>query len=160
MSRLIRWWNLYFLFYEVVISLLAASLLLVWVTKLGGSVAVNSILNGNRSAIYGALASIFGTLLGFVITALSIIIGYSASEKFEFLKKQKHYSTLWDVLIKTIRALSWATVAMIIGLIFDRDSSPNNIIFCFCAYTALLSLLRLWSCIWVLENVIRIIITV
>lgn len=160
MSRLIRWWNLHFLLYEFVISLLAGSLLLVWVYKFGGSVVVNSILNGNRSVVYGALASIFGTLLGFVITALSIIIGYSANEKFEFLKKSKHYSTLWEVLIKTIKALSLATAAMIIGLVFDRDSSPNNIIFCFCTFAALLTLLRLWSCIWVLENVIRIIITV
>src|SRR5712692_10055225 len=134
MSRLIRWWNLHFLLYEFVISLLAGSLLLVWVSKFGGSVVVNSILNGNRSVVYGALASIFGTLLGFVITALSIIIGYSANEKFEFLKKSNHYSTLWDVLIKTIRALSLATAAMIIGLVFDRDSSPNNIIFCFCTF--------------------------
>lgn len=160
MSRIIRSWNVHFLFYEFVLSLLVGCILLVWVTKLGGSTIVNSILKENRSAVYGALAGISGTLLGFVITALSIIIGYSASEKFEFLKKSKHYATLWEVLIKTIRALSLATIAMIIGLIFDRDNSPNNIIFCFCVFTALLSLLRIWSCIWVLENVIRIIITV
>ena len=91
---------------------------------------------------------------------MSIIIGYSANEKLEFLRKTKHYDTLWEVLLKTIKALSVATGAMIVGLVLGRDSSPNNLIFCVCAFTILLSMLWLWRCIWVLENVIHIIIKV
>lgn len=131
-----------------------------WVVWLGGSGVVDSILHESRSAVYGALASIFGALLGFVITALSIIIGYSGNERLEFLRKTPHYNTLWEVLLKTIKALSFATGAMIVGLVLDRDSSPNHLIFCICVFTILLSLLRLWRCIWVLENVIRIIIKI
>ncbi len=123
---------------------------------LGQANEIELILSVGRGK--GALASIYGSLLGFVITALSIIIGYSTNEKFEFLRKSKHYPTLWEVLISTIRALSAATVIMVISLVFDRDSSPQYLIFCVCVFTILLSLFRLRSCIWVLENVILIII--
>jgi hypothetical protein len=143
---------------ELVLSILLSALFMIWVFWFGGSLAVDSILHENRSAVYGALASIFGSLLGFVITALSIIIGYSTNEKFEFLKKSKHYPTLWKILISTIKALSASTVMMVIGLIFDRDNSPQHLILCVCVFTTLLSLFRLRNCIWVLENVIQIIV--
>ena len=44
-------------------------------------VLIDTTLDGNRAAVYGALASIFGSLLGFVITAVWIVLGFSASEK-------------------------------------------------------------------------------
>lgn len=157
MNRIRQIWGVHFLNLQIVFSILGGILFTFWVYKLGGSQVVDSILKGNRSAVYGTMASIFGSLLGFVITALSIIIGYSTNEKFEFLRKSKYYSTLWDILLSTIKALSVTTASMIIGLVFDRDSSPRDYILCFCVVTILLSLFRLKSCIWVLENVIRII---
>jgi hypothetical protein len=158
MSRLNRLRKVHFLGFELFLSILLSIVFAVWDVWFGGSVVVDSILHGNRSAVYGALASIFGALLGFVITALSIIIGYSANEKFEFLRKTKHYPTLWKVMLSTVKALSIATVVMIIGLIVDRDSSPNTLILCLCVFATLFSLFRLRRCIWVLENVILLII--
>ena len=158
MSRMKRFWGIHFLGIELVLSILGGIFFTVWVIWLGGSAIVNSILYQNRSTVYGAIASILGSLLGFVITALSIIIGYSTNEKFEFLKSTKHYFTLWKVLLDTIKALSIATAAMIVGLIFDRDTYPHDLILCFCVFTIFLSVFRLKRCVWVLENVIHIII--
>lgn len=158
MSRIRHFWNVHFLGVEFAISVIISVIFTIWVVWFRGSTEVDSILNGNRSAVYGALASIFGSLLGFVITALSVIIGYSTNEKFEFLRKSKHYPTLWKVLLQTIKALSVATIFMIVGLVFDRDNSPHDIILCFCVFAILLSFFRLKRYIWVLENVIYIII--
>ncbi len=157
MSQVRRFWNLHFLGCQLAISLVIGIAFLVWVFRFNGSVVVDGILHGNRSAIYGALSAIFGSLLGFVITALSIIVGYSTSERFDFLRKSKHYHTLWDILINTIRVLSVSTIVMVISLIFDRDSSPQYLIFCGSVFVATLSLFQLWNCLWVLERVIRII---
>jgi uncharacterized membrane protein YwzB len=157
MSQLRRFWNLHFLGCQLAISIVISIGFLIWVFWFNGSVAVGSILKGNRSAIYGTLAAIFGSLLGFVITALSIIVGYSTSERFDFLRKSKHYHTLWDILINTIRVLSVSTIVMVIGLIFDRDNSPQYLILCCGVFVAALSLFQLWNCLWVLERVIRII---
>ena len=164
-------WNKHFLGLQLFLSVLAGILFLSSAILFNGSAVVNSVLNGNRSAIYSTLASVFGSLLGFVITALSIIIGYSTNEKFEFLRKSVHYSTLWQVLISTIKALSFATVVMLLGLVLDRDNPSkilivnSNIIYIllltihFLSIIAIvLSIFRLGSCIWVLENVVKLII--
>lgn len=164
MSRLRKKWNLRakweknFLRNEFILSVITTIIIAVWIYKGNGSVVVDGLLKGSRSSVYVALAAILGSLLGFVITALSIIIGYSANDKLEFLRKTAPYEQLWKVLLKTIRALSLATGAMIVGLVLDRDNAPNHIIFCICVYTIVLSLMRLWRCVWVLENVIGIII--
>ncbi len=158
MSRIRRFAGIHFLGLELTISVVLSIFFSYWVIWHGGAYPVDSVVNGNRGAIYGTLASILGSLLGFVITALSIIIGYSTSDKFEFLRKAKPYPTLWEVLLSTIKFLSLATISMIVGLIFDRDSSPNNFILCFCVFTVVISLLRLKRCLWVLENVVHIVI--
>jgi hypothetical protein len=158
MSRLNRYRKVHFLGFELFLSILLSFVFGVWVILFGGSVIVESILHGNRSAVYGTLAAICGSLLGFVITALAINIGYSSNEKFEFLRKSKHYPTMWRVMLSTVKALSIATVVMIIGLVLDCDSSPNNLVLCCCVFAILFALFRLKRCIWVLDNVIHIII--
>lgn len=171
MSRISRFWNTHFLGVELCIAILVSCLFLSWIIFFNGSAIVDSVLNGNKGAIYGTLASVFGSLLGFVITALSIIIGYSTNEKFEFLKKSKHYITLWNVLIDTIKVLSLATVVMLLGLIFDRDTPPKfliinantsfillSLIRFLIVFTTFLALLRLTRCVWILENIVKIII--
>lgn len=158
MSCIRKFLGLYFLELELIASIVLAGAFTIWMFRFGGSAVVNDILDQNRSAVYGTLASILGALLGFVITALSIIIGYTTNEKFEFIRSSRHYFTLWRVLLSTIKALSLATAAMVVGLIFDRDTSPQNWILCVCVFTILFSLFRLRRCIWILENVIHIII--
>ncbi len=111
----------------------------------------------NRTAVYETLATIAGSLLGFVITVLSIIIGYSTNVKFDFLKQTDHYKTLWAVLMKTIWALSLATGYMIIGLVFDHDNSTHDIILCISFFPIALAFFRLKTCMWVLEQVIQIV---
>ena len=157
MSRLIRFRELHFLGLGTIYSMLITGIFAVYLYRFGGTVAVDRILQDNRTAVYGTLAGISGSLLGFVITALSIIIGYSTNAKFDFLKKTAHYKTLWAVLMKTIWALSLATGYMIIGLVFDRDNSTHDIILCFSIYPLALVFFRLKRCIWVIEKVIEII---
>src|SRR5260370_626069 len=158
MAWLKRNWGIHFLGMELVLSILGGVIFGIWVKWLGGALTVDHLLTGNKSAVYGTLASIFGALLGFAITVLSVIIGYSTNEKFQFLRKAKHYSTLWKILLSTIKALSAATIVMILGLVFDRDSSPHHLILSFSVLITLLSIFRLARCIWVLENVVNIII--
>jgi hypothetical protein len=95
-----QYWGKKFLMLEGLVAVLLGIVFYIWIKWSSGFLMGNQVLDGNRSAVYGALASIFGSLLGFVITALSIIIGYSANDKLQFLKKTRHYSTLWKVLTK------------------------------------------------------------
>lgn len=157
-KKLKNYWDVHFLRLELLLSIAIGIGFGIWVLMFSGEQRVDTILSGNRSAVYGTLAAIFGALLGFVITTLSIIIGYLPNERFDFLRKSPHFPTLGKVLISTVKVLSVATIVMVVGLIFDRDSSPQHLILCFSVFIILLALLRLGSCIWVLENVIKLIV--
>jgi hypothetical protein len=148
-------WAEAFLRYEFLTSVLVTVLFFLWFEYLSGRELVNQVLYGNRSSIYGALAAIFGALLGFVITAVSIVIGYSASERLEVVRKSKHYADLWKIFISAIRATALATMAALLGLVFDRDSSPSTWILFLNIFAFVLVLFRLGRSIWVLEQIIN-----
>jgi len=157
MKILPNWWCEKFLIIELFVVLLLTVCFVFWYYQLNGSNELKPFLDGNRTAIYSTLATIFGSLLGFVITATSIIIGFSASEKLSIVKNSKHYKTLWKVFSSTIRALSFAVVIAFLSLILDRDNRPCSILLFFMFFTLFFSLVRIWRTIWVLENIIEII---
>jgi hypothetical protein len=157
-KKIKNYWDVHFLRLELLLSIAIGIGFGMWMYLFSGSQRVDTILSTNRGAVYGTLAAIFGALLGFVITTLSIIIGYLPNERFDFLRQSPHFPTLGKVLISTIRVLSVATIMMVVGLIFDRDSAPQHLILCLSVFIIILALFRLWRCIWVLENVIKIIV--
>lgn len=148
-------WAQEFLRYEFLTSILVTILFFLWFEYFSGQGLVDQVLDGNRSSIYGALAAIFGALLGFVITAVSIVIGYSASERLDIVRNSKHYPDLWKIFISAIRATALATMAALLGLVFDRDSSPSHWILYLNIFAFVLVLFRLGRSIWVLEQIIN-----
>lgn len=111
------WWERHFLLNEGLLSGAVACGSIVWMERFGGWQPVNSLLLGNRGAIYGALASIFGSLLGFIITAVSIALGFSASEKLTIVRDSRYYPHLWGVFMSATRWLALATVASVVALV-------------------------------------------
>jgi hypothetical protein len=93
-------------------------------------------------------------LLGFAITAESIVLGLWGSERLAVVRESKHYATLWRVFMATIRSLGLATGFCLLGLVFDRDGDPNRVILYLCFAASLLAVARLIRCIWILEQVV------
>jgi hypothetical protein len=119
---------------------------------------LDGLLQQNRPAIYQALASILGALLGFVITAISIVLAFAGMDRLELLRGSPHYGTLWSVFTQTTWILALATVCALAALILDRDAAPNRLALYLCLLTALLSAVRIARCVWVLEQLIGIIV--
>lgn len=117
---------------------------------------MEKILAGNRPNIFGTAASIFGSLLGFVITVTSIVIGFHGSERLRIVRESVQYQTLWRVFSSTNWALATATCLSFLCLIFDKDGKPSLIFYAFVLFF-LLAIFRLLRSLWVLENVIRLI---
>jgi MFS family permease len=157
MRILPQWWRTHFLRAEFVVAALLALGFMVWGEYSGGAALVDATLKGNRGAVYGALASIFGSLLGFAMTAVSIVLGFSMSERLAVVRESRHYPTLWRVFLSGIKALGVATIVALIGLVFDRDSAPFRWVLYGCVMTAILAFLRLARCIWVLENIVSLV---
>lgn len=154
MKTLVRWWKVHFLAAEFGVAVFIGLCFATWMILFGGASLVEETLKGNRSAVYGALASIFGSLLGFTITAVSIVLGYVANDRLAIIRNSRHYTTLWKVFTSTIRALGLATIVALAALILDRDTAPNRLFLYFCVWASTLAVLRLIRCLWALENVI------
>ena len=153
----LSFWRRHFMPLEFCLAVVIGLAFAVWDAKLGGYHLVDATLKNNRSAIYGALAAICGSLLGFTITAVSIILGYANNERMAIVQKSKHYPKLWRVFVSAIRALGLATVFTLIGLVLDRDGSPDRLVLYLCVGVVALATLRLLRCLWAFENVIAIV---
>lgn len=104
------------------------------------------------NALFPLMASIGSTILGFVITGLSIMTAFLETDPLKELKKTKHYKTIFDIYFSSITHFSILTVISIVGMIF-----PCRIIFYLIIWSTLISTLRLWRCVWILKQFIKII---
>ena len=154
MKLLPKWWRTNFLHVELGLALVCGLAFIVWAQIFGGGEVIDETLKGNRGAVYGALASIFGSLLGYAITAVSIVLGLSTTERLAVVRESKYYPTLWKVFTATIRTFGLATVVALLALISDRESSPMKWVLYLTVFALILATLRLSRCVWVLENVI------
>lgn len=150
------WWRRHFLAAELGVSVLAALLLFVWWKWGHGAPVLKTIVHGNRGTVYGTLATLFGSLLGFVITALSVVLGLVTSERLKILRDSKYYKQLWDVFTSAIRVLGLTTTGWIIALFFDRDTAERPLILVVSLALSLLGAFRLARCVWVLERLVEV----
>lgn len=149
-------WRKNFLFWEGT-SALVLSIGFIWWAHGCGRAFVESLLTGNRGAVYGALATIFGSLLGFTITAVSILVSFAPTDAFHLLSKSAHYPTLWKTYKAGIRCLAASTVATIVALVIDRDTHPVRLAQYAVVVSLTFALVRLARCLWILEKVIDIV---
>jgi hypothetical protein len=152
------WWRKHFLAAEFGVAIAVTGGIAIWVYKLGGSSDVTKLLDQNRATVYGALASIFGSLLGFVITTLSIIVVLASMERLVIVRESAHYRTLYRTFIAGIRAIGLATIVALVALVGDRDTAPVRSLFIAMVFAATLAVLRLARAIWILEKVIGLIV--
>lgn len=150
------WWRKNFLAVELLIALLATAGLLLWCVRGAGLQELEKLVHGNRGQIYGTLASICGSLLGFVIATLSVVLGFNTSRRLDILRKSKYYKQLWNVFTSAIRVLAVTTCAWLLALFIDRDTSPNLFVLVVCFGATFLAVLRLGRAVWVLERIVEI----
>lgn len=155
---MLKLWKRHFLHFEFALAVVLTIGFAVWGYSFGGFSLVDNILSQNRSDVYGALATIFGSLLGFVIVAVSVVANYSTASGMKIVRESKHYRTLWDVFLATIRTLGFATFVALVALVLDRNSDPVRPVTVLVAFVTLLSTARLARSVWVLENVISIVV--
>ena len=157
LKRLVDWWRVHFLGAELGMALALGVAFAVWDLGFGGAHASDALLRGNRAAVYGSLASLWGSLLGFTIAAVSIALGLAASDRLAVVRESAHYATLWRIFSAAMRALALATIAALAGLIADRDAAPVHWLLCLCVAAALLAALRVARTIWVFERIIALV---
>lgn len=156
-KRLPERWRKNFLVWEFWLSVLVAIGVAVWGYFFGGTKIIESLLVVTRSEIYNLLASLFGSLFGFAIAATSIVLGVSRSPRLYVVRLNEYRHQLWDVLFSAIKVLGVATTLAVLGLMFDDQNSPTWWLLYLNIAAIICVILRLGRCIWILENVVRIV---
>ena len=151
-----KYWKLNFHCLEPLLVAATAVAIAIWIERTGRGCEVECLLRGNRAPIYGSLASVFGALLGFVLTAVSIILGFSALPQLAIVRESKHYPTLYKAFLLTTWVLGAACLAAIFALIGDRDERPWRWGFYAAAATGLAASACVVRSVWLLEQIVLI----
>lgn len=159
------WWaSHYYGWVELtVLVVIAAALIYAWRAQSGDK--IGWVLTGNRSAVYALIGSISGALLGFVITALSIVLTIGADRRIAILQKSGQLRAIYHIFTGAIAPFAAATIVSVVAVLVDRDASqtrPAHVetpVAIICALAAVWAALRLWRSIRALVDLIDIIVT-
>jgi hypothetical protein len=114
------------------------------------------VFDGKRVALFSAIAAIAGSLLGFAIASVSIVLTVAQMPRLKVVRKSKHYRALWLTFHSTIWCLALTTVTALVGLAIDSDARPNLFVTALVAGTCTTAGLRVFNAIWILEQIVRI----
>ncbi len=110
-----KWYRRHVLSVEALAAVTLAGAVGAWLRLADKGKVVDQLLSGNRAAAYGALASVFGALMGFAIATIAIIVSFSQDERMVIVRESKHYRTLWAIFTSAVRFLGLATVLPVIA---------------------------------------------
>ena len=111
-------------------------------------------LNGNRAPVYTAIAGLFGTIFGFALTAMSIVLAFAESPRLIILRRSRHWTTLWRVFTRGIRVFLTVALTAIAGLIFDKEGLPNPLAAYVVITVALLGAAQVYRVVWAFEKLV------
>lgn len=155
MASIVDTYHKYFLEVEFLISGVICLLSILLMNYVWSSQAINKWIFSNKDEIYPLVATIAGTLLGFVITGVSILIAFSESERLKLLKQASQFKTIFTIYFSTMKFLAMTTIVAVSGIVIDdRWAIP---IFYLLLWSIIVSSLRIWRCFWILENIAKII---
>lgn len=99
---------------------------------------------------YGTFISLSSTLLGFLITAYTILIAFPENYKISILRQHRLYPILYEVFHFTAMLLLAFLITSIIGLVLG----VSNIIYSyFLIFILIFSLFLVFRVIWILKQV-------
>lgn len=102
--------------------------------------------------IFPTIATIGVTLLGFIITGVSVLISFTESGKLLLLKRSPHYRTLFNVYFYAIKFLALLSVVALCGIF-----APKTFVIDFFYVLIVLVMISIWQtyrCVWALERII------
>ena len=148
-------YNRHFLEAELIISIIVSLVLIFIMISIWSVGTIEHWISINKETIYPLIATLGGTLLGFIITGISILLAFSESERLRVLKQHRLYETIFKVYFSTIKYLAITTLSAISAIVINNGLSFY--IFCFLLWSIIISALRIWRCFWILENIVGVI---
>jgi hypothetical protein len=112
-------------FRAMIALVLAGGLAFIDFRFFGGTVAA-SVIHGVRKETYAAVATIFGALLGFEITAFSIVVTVTDSIVMRRLHREGTAKEIFDGFMRATAIVGIATAVALVAMFVDRDDHPTT----------------------------------
>jgi hypothetical protein len=111
---------------DVGLGLVIAAAIAVITWYLDLSCKIDAFLEHDGTAVYGALLSTLGSLLGFAIAAITVVSAIILDRRFAEFRQGRHYDAFWAAFTWTIRALGMAAFAALVAL-FANQIKPFRV---------------------------------
>jgi hypothetical protein len=110
---------------------------------------------GTRSAIYISVAATSGALLGFVITALSVLLALPSGRRLSFLRGSEAWPKFPQVFVRAAWLLGAATLVFTAAILVDDDPKPSTPMEAVGIGTAASAVLRVAACVFLLGRLVQ-----
>ena len=116
---------------------------------------VKSGITANRSAIYGALVGLFGSLAGFSLASVALFLSLSGEGQMPRIKSCRHFGFVGSVFLVSIWSMAGATLVALGALIFDRKDDPIYWVAAAVAVSGVLALGSVPAVLWAVKGTIK-----
>lgn len=155
MKCLINYLNKHLVLKDLIYSVIITLIFYYIVNEYEYQKIIINLFTGIRQQLYGTMTSFFGSLLGFIIAGLSILITMGDNEKINVLKMSIYYKQIFKSFIYASLYLALATIISLIGLIIDKDTSPHLFYLYIFIWSLTISFISIIRCIWILDKIIQ-----
>ena len=99
----------------------------IWFICLGGDDATTRAIGTDLSFVYGTIATVVGSLLGFSIAATALLISMERRESVAPILETVGYKEVKRVFVKASRWLAYATVSGIVSVVLENDKGVGAV---------------------------------
>lgn len=108
-----------------------------------------------RISLYTSLAATSGVLLGFALTAVTVLLALGPGRGLDLLRSQPEFSYTRKVLMGAIYYFAYATIIATALILVDEKHSPVLWLESLAVFVYTMAALRLWSLVWLLDRLLR-----
>lgn len=117
---------------------------------------MQEILAGRRKELYAAILGLHGTLLGFIIAAITIAMTYVSSPRFEILRQTRHWPHLFGSYTRSMRWVACTTLFSLLALLIDYETAQNRLLAILCFNAVFYGGAMIVHTLWVTEKTVKV----
>lgn len=119
---------------------------------------LHELFDDRRKDIYPAIVGLEGVVLGFVVAALTIVLGYANHSRFDVMKGTANYGGIFRAYTRSAKWAAFALVYGIAALIFDTDDNPNSPLCLMLLASLVLASVRFAWVLYITEKVVKVVV--
>lgn len=157
-----KYYGEHFLRFELIISVLLAGIIILFFEVISPieKVALIDWVNNNHQTVFPLLATISATLLGFIITGISVIIAFFQTDSKKMKKIEERPEVMRQIFDTYFSSIVYLALTVILCVIILTVNDGLRIVLTYAIiWAVIISSFRIWRSVWALKNIVEIIIS-